>query len=819
MSEVRLALRTLLKTPMFTAVAVLSLALGIGANTAMFGLVDQILLRLLPVQNPRELVQFRLDGGRVGSQSGDGVGTFSYPYFLAVREQNTVLSGLTGQMITGASLVGDDRNEIVTVGLVAANFFDIFGVRPHAGRLLTLDDDKTKNGSPVAVLQYNFWRNRFGSRADLVGSTIRVNGSPFTVVGIADARFESTDSGLPTQLWVPVMMKPVITPTWDELENERYAWFYLFGRLKPGVTRQQAEASLKVLHRQRQEEELKGEFFQKFPDTKERFLRQVFSLQPASRGQSNLRQRFEQPLVVLQWLVGLVLLIACANVANLMLVRATVRSREMGIRAALGASRSRLVRALLVESILLSLAGAAAGILLAYFGVAAIHAWLPSGLPRVASIGIDLRVLTTAIAVSIATGILFGIVPAFQSSRPDLTRALSDSSRSATSGTASQKLRSVLVVVEVALAVVLRIDPGFDYRRVLLVNVGIRIPPGPYNREVLKEAEKRGRPYALQMLEAVRAVPGVETATAVSGGVPLTGGWSRTRVELPGKGELAGADNSVDRRIVTPGYLEMLHIPLMRGRSLSTEDTETSQRVVVINQAAARKYWPEHDPLGQRFKMNNEEFTVVGIVGDIRHLGPEIAPRQETYAPLSQNNVVGMTLALKTHGDPMTVLPAVKAAIWSVNKDQRISGDTFTLEQYMDRLIAQRRFNMTLLALFGGLGLVIAAVGIYGVMAYLVAQRTNEIGIRMALGATRGNVVGMVLRRAGMLMATGLVLGAIVAWYGSAAVNSFLFDMQPNDLRILTGALLTLAAAGLFASALPARRAASVDPLVALRHQ
>ena len=270
---------------------------------------------------------------------------------------------------------------------------------------------------------------------------------------------------------------------------------------------------------------------------------------------------------------------------------------------------------------------------------------------------------------------------------------------------------------------------------------------------------------------------------------------------------------------MTPGYLEMLHIPLVRGRFLSAEDTETSQRVVVINQAAARKYWPDHDALGQRCKMNDEEFTVVGVVGDIRHLGPEIPPRQETYAPLAQNNVIGMTLALKTHGDPMTVLPSVKAAISSVNKDQRISGDTFTLEQYMDRLIAQRRFNMTLLALFGGLGLVIAAVGIYGVMAYIVAQRTNEIGIRMALGATRGHVVGIVLRRAGTLMALGLALGAVVAWYGSIAVKSFLFEIQPNDLRILIGALLTLSAAGLFASALPARRAASVDPLVALRHQ
>ena len=813
--DLRHAFRSLGSAPTFTAVALAVLALGIGAGTAIFSVVDTVVLRGLPFdEHDRMVAVLEFDTRRAETFGGGQTTPQTYLDWRRMQESFEEIAGVGGsgplemRSATGAPI--DIRGLRVT-----HEFFPVFRVTPLIGRAFTADDE-IDGRDHVAILSYGYWQQHYAGSPDAIGKRLEISGQSYEIVGVMPRGFAyPVASDKPTDVY-----RPIGFTNDDKVRggNRSYNW-YAIARLKPGVSIEQAHEQMNRVAAQLDEQ------YPKFsPGMRVRVVTLHHHLVGKVRGW----------MLMLLGAVTLVLLIACANVANLMLVRATVRSREMGIRAALGASRSRLVRALLVESILLSLAGAAAGILLAYFGVAAIHAWLPSGLPRVASIGIDLRVLTTAIAVSIATGILFGIVPAFQSSRPDLTRALSDSSRSATSGTASQKLRSVLVVVEVALAVVLlvgaglfissfinvlRIDPGFDSRRVLLVNVGIRIPPGPYNREVLKEAEKRGRPYALQMLEAVRAVPGVETATAVSGGVPLTGGWSRTRVELPGKGELAGADNSVDRRIVTPGYLEMLHIPLMRGRSLSTEDTETSQRVVVINQAAARKYWPEHDPLGQRLKMNNEEFTVVGIVGDIRHLGPEIAPRQETYAPLSQNNVVGMTLALKTHGDPMTVLPAVKAAIWSVNKDQRISGDTFTLEQYMDRLIAQRRFNMTLLALFGGLGLVIAAVGIYGVMAYLVAQRTNEIGIRMALGATRGNVVGMVLRRAGMLMATGLVLGAIVAWYGSAAVNSFLFDMQPNDLRILTGALLTLAAAGLFASALPARRAASVDPLVALRHQ
>src|SRR3989475_6267588 len=408
MVEARLARRSLLKAPVFTSVAVLSLALGIGANTAMFGLADQILLRLLPVHNPRELVQLRAEGGRVGSQSGDGLHTFSHPLYLALRDRNTVFTGLTGQRIEQASLVGDERSEMISVGLVAGNFFDTLGVRPYLGRLLTPEDDKLRNGHPVAVLQYNAWMNYFGGQKDAVGSTIRLNGASFTVVGIAGANFEGTDPGIPTKVWVPVMMKPTITPTWDALDDERNAWFYLFGRLKPGVSMEQAQASLRVLYRQRQEEELKGPMFQRFPEMKERFLRQTFSLIPASRGQSNLRERFERPLIVLQWLVGLVLLIACANVANLLLARSAARQREFAIRTALGASRGQVIRQLLVESLILAAARGVSGLILS--------SWLARGLVRFlpfdpANLSLvttpDLRMLLFYTAATLLTALRF----------------------------------------------------------------------------------------------------------------------------------------------------------------------------------------------------------------------------------------------------------------------------------------------------------------------------------------------------------------------------------------------------------------------------
>jgi predicted permease len=455
--------------------------------------------------------------------------------------------------------------------------------------------------------------------------------------------------------------------------------------------------------------------------------------------------------------------------------------------------------------------------------------------PRVAGIAIDVRVLVTAVAAAALTGLFFGAVPALQSSRPNLTTALKDSGRSSTAGAGSQRVRNLLVIAEVALAVILlvgaglfigsfakllSVDPGFEYRNVLVLDVGVRPDPKLTGHARFEDMNRRSRPYVDQNLAAVRAVPGIESAAAVQGGLPLTGSWSRTSVELPGRGELKGDDNSIDRRVVSDGYLETMRIPLRRGRYLNADDREGSEPVMVINEAAAAKYWPGEDAIGKRAKVNEKEHVVVGIVGDIRHLGPEVPPRQECYVPAAQDGYFGgATLVMRTIGDPMDRLDAAKAAIWSVNREQRLRTETVTLEGYMDRLIAQRRFNMALLALFGVLGLVIAGAGIYGVMAYVVAQRTNEIGVRMALGATRQNVVSMVLVRASILMGTGIVIGAAVAWWFSAGVKTFLFGVEPNDPLIFAAALVTLAAAGLVASAVPARRAASVDPMIALRQE
>jgi predicted permease len=414
---------------------------------------------------------------------------------------------------------------------------------------------------------------------------------------------------------------------------------------------------------------------------------------------------------------------------------------------------------------------------------------------------------------------------------------LKEGGRSATLSSAGHRLRNTLVVAEVALAVMLlvgaglflgsfvqliRIDPGFDYRGIVTLNIGLRTPPARTRPEI-DENQKRGQQYTQQVLEAVMKIPAVEGAAAVNGGLPLTGSWSRTSVKFPDGREFRGGigadDNSVDRRSVTPDYLALMRIPLRRGRLLNASDGAGAQQVVVINEAAAKKYWPDQDAIGQTFTMNSRERVVVGIVGDIRHLGPETPPRQEAYVPMAQEPTNGATLVIRTAGDPLAVLPAVKTAIWSINPEQRLTQEVVTLEGYMDRLIAQRRFNMAMLVLFGLLGLVITVAGIYGVMAYLVEQRTSEIGVRMALGATPRLVLMMVLRRASALMVVGLVIGAAAAWYLATAVQTFLFQIDSRDLRILAVAIVVLVAAGLVASAIPARRAARIDPLIALRQE
>jgi len=830
MREVRLAVRTLSKSPVFTTVAVLSLALGIGANTAMFGLVDQILLRLLPVQDPQALVQFRAEGGRVGSQNGDGVGTFSHPAYLALRAQNTVLSGLTGQMITGASLTTDERSESVGVGLVAGNFFDVFGVRPQLGRLLTAEDDRAKNGSPVAVLQHDFWRNRFGGRPDVVGSSIRLNGSPFTVVGVADARFQGTDSGIPTNVWVPVMMKPVITPTWDELENERYSWFYLFGRLKPGVSREQAEASLKVLWRQRQEEELKGEMFAKFPDQKERFLKQVLSLQPASRGQSNLRQRFEQPLIVLQWLVGLVLLIACANVANLMLARAAARQKEMAIRTALGAGRGQIVKQLLLESLILALAGGGIGLLLSVVLSRTLVRFLPFDPANLLLVTTpDPRILSFTLVVTLATAFVFGLVPALQGSRVSPGLTLKDEAGSLAGSQGHVRLRKTLVALQVTLSMLLLIGAGLfvrslqnlrnvdlGFRTENVINFGVR-PALVYD-------EGRKRQVFRELIERLAAVPGVKAVGGNTNRLLMGGRWD-SNLTIPGVA-LQGQNQPWSFfNAITPGYFAALQIPIKAGRDITWDDWGSAQEKCLVNESLVREYLKGENPIGRMMGQGRDvvpNLEIVGVFGDARYEAVRgVIPRQ-TFVSMGSGTRIrgftGMTVYARTDRDPRQVMAALREEVRRVDANFVVN-DMRTLDDQLDMRLSNERMLSFLSTGFALLATLLAVVGLYGVLAFVVARRTREIGIRMALGAEQRGVIRLVLDEMVALYVFGVAAGVGIGIAGSRYVESQLFGINADDPLVFAGSAVALLAAALAAGFVPAWGASKIDPLRALRYE
>ena len=811
--DLKSALRSLRKSPTFTAVALTVLACGIGAATALYSVADAVVLRGLPFdEHDRLMVVHEYETTRRTMFDG---ATITPQTYFDWKQQQQSFEGLTAIANTTLRLKSETGEPSDARGLrVTHEFFPTLRVAPHLGRVFTADDE-VDGAHRRVVLSYGFWQQRFGGAADAIGKRIDLNEEPWEIVGVTPPGFTyPLGATRSTAVYVPAVFAATDRVRGD---SRNYNWT-IMGRLKPEVSRAQAQDDV---HR------ISEALDQQYPKWGPGRRARVITLHDHIVG------RARNWMLMLLAAVGLLLLIACANVANLMLARATTRGREIGIRAALGAGRWRTVRALVVEGIVLALAGGLIGLLLAYAGVQLLKAWLPANLPRVADIAINPRVLATSIAAALLTGVGFGLVPALQAARADVISVLKEGGRSATAGGVKQRLRSALVVFEVAIAVVLlvgaalfagsfvqliRIDAGFDYKNLLTFSVS---PPAnfaprttPAERE---EASKRARALVDQIVAATAQIPGVEAVTGVQEGLPLSGGWSRTRVTIPGRPALDGDDDSIDRQTVLPHFFETMRIPLKRGRLLNQGDSENAAVVVVLNETAARKYFPGQDPVGQRVVINNRERSVVGIVGDVRQLGLESPTRQIAYFPAAQETTFGTNLIMRTTGDPLTLIPQVKAAIWSINPEQRLTQEIVTLEGYMDRLIAQRRFNMALLVLFGVLGLIITAAGIYGVMAYVVEQRTSEIGVRVALGATPAAVLSMIVRNAARLILIGLILGSVVAWQLSASVKAFLFEVQPNDLRIFAVAVAVLAAAGLFASAVPARRAAQVDPLIALR--
>jgi predicted permease len=825
--DLRYGLRQLRLRPGFALAAIVSLALGIGANTAIFTLVDQLLLRLLPVERPGELVQLRVDGARPGGNWGDGLHTFPYPTYLAIRDRNTAFSGVTGQRIESANLLDDKGGESINVALVAGNYFQVLGVRPHLGRLLLPDDDRLLNGHPVAVLQYDFWQSQYQGRPQLVGETIRLNGRPFTVVGIAARGFEGTTVGVPTKVFVPVAMQPTIAPTSPALNEERAAWFYPFARLKPGVTLAQAEASAKVLHRQRIEEELSQSYFSKFPESRASLLQQTFSLEPADRGDSGLRLRFERPLIVLEWLAAVVLLIACANIAGLLLARGAARQRDLAIRRAIGAGRGRIIGQLFAESALLAVAGAISGLILGTWLTQLLIALLPVGTSDLSlSATPDLRVLAFTIVVTAITAILFGLVPAWQNSQLAPVATLREESGAIAGGRTHVRLRKLFVAMQVGLSAVLLLGAGLFVRSLTnlqRVELGLRPenvvtfqagPAVPYDNARKLQAYRA-------IVEGLANVPGV-VAVGANRSALFTGGRSDGTLNIAGRDDAGQESPFTFFNAVTPGYFDALGIPVKTGTDFSWRDWGSGKRQALVNQALTDAYFGGMAPLGRMVGQGSRSPTnieIVGVFGNARYHDVRGDFPRQTFLNLDSviERISRVSVYARTAGDPHQVMPTLRAAVHRVDPNFVVSGMRL-LEDQIDSRMANERMLSFLSVGFAVLATILAIVGLHGVLVFQVAKRTREIGIRMALGARRGIIVRLVAREMIAVALGGLAVGLGIGYFGGRYVQSQLFGLEADDPLVFGVALTALLSAAVAATILPALRASRIDPLRALRH-
>jgi putative ABC transport system permease protein len=801
------ALRALKAAPSFTAVALIVLTLGIGASTAIFSVVDAVVLRNVPFDDPDRLVHVMDVDTRPDGFKG---GYTTVPEYTDWSSGATTFEAIGASTGAGGFTVRDGGHpESLPTTRVTASLFSVLRVRPQMGRLFTTDHEVDGNHK-VVLISDRLWKRRFGGAADVVGKTMKFDSGTWEILGVMPEGFEyPLTAPRPIDMWVPY----VVPASQKERGNSRNYSLTVLARLKPGATVAQAQAELSVI-----DAGIKSRFPKWNPDRRVEVKTMHESLTGTVRGW----------MLMLLGAVGFVMLIACVNVANLYLARATTRARDVGIRAALGASRWQLLRGVLVESLILSLTGAVLGVIAAYWGAALLQASLPDSLPRARDIGIDLRVLLGAAGAAVATGVLCGIVPAIQLSRPNVIATLRDGGRANTSGVAKQRTRTALIVAEVALAVVLLVGAGLfvaSFVRVTSIPIGLEpknvltvpiYPPFVFADQAQREAGMaRAERIVPEAIERIAALPGVVSVGAIANGLPLSGSWSRTNVTIPGTDKKFDEADSVDTRQASPDYQRTVGLTLLKGRWLEAGDA-TGPKAIVINDEAARRYFPGEEPVGKRIGISGER-TVVGVVGAVRLGGPESEVRPEAYQPFEPKGVFGADLVIKTAGPADQAAASVRNAIWAIAPDLTL-GETQTFEMYLSKLLAQRRFNMLLLSIFGVLGIVITAVGIYGVMAYIVEQRTQEIGVRMALGAPPAQVLGMMLTRAMVYVTVGLMAGMAGAYALSTLVEKFLFRVDHADPRVYLVTAGVLIVVGLAAAWIPSRRAARVDPMIALRH-
>jgi putative ABC transport system permease protein len=799
--DVRNAFRRLRATPGFTAIAVVILTLGMGASTAIFSVVDAVVLRGLPFDESDRIMSI----GRV-QPTAHRPGVETSATFLDWRGQQDVFESIAAYAGVQFNVRSDGTAvpETLIARRVTADLFPLLRVKPAFGQAFTAENEISGHQF-VAVISDGLWRRRFGADPTVLGRKLTTDNGSWEIVGVMPPGFRfPIGQGTAVDVWMPFAP----TPTDRTHTTGRNFTWSVIGRLKRGVTPAMAEARMQLIT-------------SALAKADPRWFRDadVTGVVPL---RDTIVFRVRSWMLLLLAAVSLVLIIACVNVASLTLTRATAREREMAVRAALGGSRWRLARGLLVESLVLSAAGAVCGVLAAHWLVAVIKASMPQGVPRLESIAIDLRVFVVAAIAATVSAALFGIVPALLGSRADVTQALKDGGRSSTGSVRRRRLRTGLVIAEVTLAVVplvgaglfvlsfirfASIDLGFDTRNVLTLDAYLNYRDPTWRT--------RGRPYVADVLGRLQKIPGVESAAAVVNGVPLTGSWNRSPITVRNQPPPSDPDG-IQQNGVSPDYFTVMRIPLLRGRLFTSSDTSATQQVAIVNDIAERRYFGGSEALGQVVQIDNVDRVVVGIVRGIRSNGPDDDAWPALYVPIDQSEVGGADYLLRTTGPPLAVRNAAIAAVRSVRPEQVIN-EIQTMDGFFDVVSAQRRFLMQVFALFAGLGIVIAAAGIYGAMAHIVVQQTHEIGVRMALGARPAQVQRAVLGRAVVHVAIGLAIGSSAAWMLSRLVASLLYGVDVHERLVYVVVALLVLTAGALAAFVPARRAARLDPLIAMR--
>ena len=805
--DLRYALRQLRKSPGFAVVAVTTLALGIGANSAIFSVIDAVLLRPLPFHDPSRLVAVKTtEPGRL-----DNIGV-SYPAFLDWRSRNHVLDGISAFRVDDFTITGRAEPAHLTGAVVSANMFSVLGVAPVIGRdFVPAEDNPTGTGLPI-ILSHSLWQNRFGSDPNIAGQSLTVDGNPFTVVGVMPAGFQFPVQRTPVEFWTTIALDAQGS---NPMTAQRgAAYLDAIARLKPQVALATAQTEMS---------EIQSAVNMQYPENRPKGI-SIVSEADAVVGD------MRRGLYILFGAVGLVLLIACANLANLLLARATARNREISVRSALGATRWMIVRQLLTESLLLAVAGAAAGLGLASWGVRILTALAPDDLPRITESGLNLQVLIFTTLVAIFTGILFGLVPALQATKPDLAASLKEGGRSGTDTVTRSRLRSALITTEMALAIVLlvaaglllrsllglgKVDPGFAKNHVITFGLDL---PGRYGQPERVE-------FYRSLLAQVRATPGVHSASAAFP-LPLSAGDVKTSFEVEGR-PVKGSELPVTTlHVIDNDYFLTLGIPLLRGRAFNLQDdAEGATPAVIISQTLAKQAFPGEDPIGRRIKpdissgKNNAPMrVVVGVAGDVKAEGlgsPSIA---ESYVPYAQLPFAPMSVVVRTEIAPANMVPTLTTEVQSLDSALPLL-HIKTLDEYVSDSIVGTRFEAVLLGTFGILAFLLTAVGLYGVISYTVAQRTRDIGIRLALGADRNAILGMVVKNGTLLAGAGTLIGLATAFLLTRLIASLLYGVGPTDPLTFLCVPIALIAVAILASYVPARRAAKVDPMVALRYE